>query len=83
MLERWKEFRRKQRAALRESNRSTALLAAELSGQTVERDERVERGDGGLLNGVLPPTEGATHPAEPRRPRPRATSRSSGLPVGH
>ena len=65
MLERWKEFRRKQRAALRESNRSTALLAAELSGQTVERDERVERGDGGLLNGVLPPTEGATHPAEP------------------
>ena len=67
MLERWKEFRRKQRAALRESNRSTALLAAEVSGQTVERDERVERvehGDGGLLNGVLPPTEGATHPAE-------------------
>ena len=67
MLERWKEFRRKQRAALRESNRSTALLAAEVSGQTVERDERVERGDGGLLNGVLPPTEGATHPAEPSR----------------
>ncbi len=69
MLERWKEFRRKQRAALRESNRSTALLAAEVSGQTVEREE------GG--SGATAACSTACCP----RPRERRTRRGSDAPA--
>lgn len=56
MLDRWKEYRRRQRAALRESNRPTGLAP----GQVSEVDEQLARD---LLTSVLPPTEGATETA--------------------
>ena len=56
MLDRWKEYRRRQRAALRESNRPSGLAP----GQVSEVDEQLARD---LLTSVLPPTEGATETA--------------------
>ena len=56
MLDRWKEYRRRQRAALRESNRPSGLAP----GQVSDVDEQLARD---LLTSVLPPTEGATETA--------------------
>src|SRR5688500_1662732 len=56
MLDRWKEYRRRQRAALRESNRPSGLAP----GQVTDVDEQLARD---LLTSVLPPTEGATETA--------------------
>ena len=56
MWDRWREFRRRQREALRESNRPWG----EVPGQVGEEDVRLQRD---LLSTVLPPVEGATTPA--------------------
>jgi predicted PurR-regulated permease PerM len=56
MLDRWKEYRRRQREALRESNRPSGLAP----GQVSDVDEQLARD---LLTSVLPPTEGATETA--------------------
>ena len=56
MLERWKEYRRRQREALRESNRPAGLAP----GQDSDVDEQLARD---LLTSVLPPTAGATETA--------------------
>jgi predicted PurR-regulated permease PerM len=58
MWDRWREFRRRQREALRESNRPWG----EAPGQVGEEDVRLQRD---LLSTVLPPVEGATAPAPP------------------
>ena len=55
MWDRWREFRRRQREALRESNRPWG----EVPGQVGEEDVRLQRD---LLSTVLPPVEGATTP---------------------
>ncbi|MDF2144063.1 AI-2E family transporter [Knoellia sp. p5-6-4] len=56
MWDRWREFRRRQREALRESNRPRGIAP----GQVGEEDVRLQRD---LLSTVLPPVEGATTPA--------------------
>jgi predicted PurR-regulated permease PerM len=56
MWDRWREFRRRQREALRESNRPRRV------GQVGEEDVRAQRD---LLSSVLPPVEGATAPVGP------------------
>jgi predicted PurR-regulated permease PerM len=66
MLDRWKEYRRRQRAALRESNRPSGLAP----GQVTDVDEQLARD---LLTSVLPPTEGATETAGETPSEPGAT----------
>ena len=56
MWDQWREFRRRQREALRESNRPRGIAP----GQVGEEDVRLQRD---LLSTVLPPVEGATTPA--------------------
>jgi predicted PurR-regulated permease PerM len=67
MLERWKEYRRRQRAALRESNRPSAARGPEPAAEVDERRET------DLLTAVLPPTEGATQVAQEHDGAPLAT----------
>jgi predicted PurR-regulated permease PerM len=71
MLDRWKEYRRRQRAALRESNRPSGLAP----GQVSEEDEQLARD---LLNSVLPPTEGATETADRAPSEPGAAPGAQG-----
>lgn len=61
MWDRWREFRRRQREALRESNRPWGVLP----GQVGEEDVRLQRD---LLSTVLPPVEGATTAATATQP---------------
>jgi len=75
MFDRWREFRRRQRAALRASNRPSAELEAEraVPSGSAGPSQAEQAADHDLLTSVLPPTEGATQVSSGHDGAPLAT----------